>query len=76
MIRTYLIFLLFAGFFGAVLSNCSSRNATSAGSSTPNAFEREKAYQAEVLEKGYEVNDNSYAGQDVVELKRQPDGHF
>ena len=76
MVRTYFIFLLFAGFFGAVLSNCSSRSATGVGSSTPNAFDREKAYQAEVLEKGYEANDNSYAGQDVVELKRQPDGHF
>ena len=76
MVRTYLIFLLFAGFFGAVLSNLGGRNTAGVSGSTPNAFDREKAYQAEVLEKGYKVNDNSYAGQDVVELKRQPDGHF
>ena len=76
MIRTYLIFLVIAGMFGAMLSNCGSRTDTSSSSGVPDAFEREKAYQDEVLEKGYAVNDNSYAGQDVVELKRQPDGHF
>lgn len=76
MVRTYFIFLLVAGMFGAMLSNCGSRNGTSASSTTPKAFDREKAYQEEVLRDGYEVNDNSYAGQDVVELKRQPDGHF
>ena len=78
MVRTYLIFLLFAGFFGAVLSNCSSQSVinASASSSAANAVDREKAYQAETLDKGNEVNDNSYAGQEVVELKRQPDGHF
>jgi aspartyl protease family protein len=76
MVRTYVIFLLFAGFFGAVLSNCSSRSVTNSSSinSAPSAFDREKAFRAEVLDN--EVNDNSYAGQDVVELKRQPDGHF
>ena len=75
MIRTYFIFLLVAGMFGAMLSNCGGpRGARSA--SEPNAFEREKAYQADVLKNGYEENDNSYAGQDVVELKRESDGHF
>ena len=76
MVRAYFIFLLVAGMFGALLSTCGSRTATGASSSEPNAFEKKKAYQAEVLEKGYEVNDDSYAGQDVVELERQPDGHF
>lgn len=78
MVRTYFIFLLFAGFFGAVLSNCSSRSVTnaSAASNVSNALDREKAYQAETLDKGTELNDDSYVGQNVVELKRQPDGHF
>ena len=75
MIRTYFIFLLVAGMFGAMLSNCGgTRGARSA--SEPNAFDREKAYQADVLANGYKEKDNSYAGQDVVELRREPDGHF
>ena len=75
MIRTYFIFLLVAGMFGAMLSNCGgTRGARS--TSERNAFDREKAYQADVLANGYKEKDNSYAGQDVVELRREPDGHF
>ena len=78
MVRTYFIFLLFAGFFGAVLSNCSSRSVTNASAvrKASNALDGEKAYQAEILDKGTGLNGDSYAGQDVVELKRQSDGHF
>jgi aspartyl protease family protein len=72
MARTYIIFLLIAGVFGAILSNVGSRG----GGGTANSVEREKAYQAEVLARGYEENDDSYAGQDVVELKREDNGHF
>jgi aspartyl protease family protein len=77
MVRTYFIFLLFAGFFGAVLSNCSSRSVTntSLGSSAANPLNSDSD-QVEVPDKANEGKDDSYAGQDVVELKRQPDGHF
>ena len=74
MARTYLLFIIIAGMFGAMLGNCGSR--TNGSSGAPNAFEREKAYQAKVLANGYEEKDDSYAGHDVVELKREPDGHF
>jgi aspartyl protease family protein len=76
MARTYLIFILIFGLFGSMLSNCGSRTNGIDNKDVPNAFEREKAYQAEVLANGYQTNDGSYAGQDVVELKREPDGHF
>ena len=29
-----------------------------------------------MLANGYQTKDNSYVGQDAVELKREPDGHF
>lgn len=70
--RAYLIFILAFGMFGAMLSTCSRTSSKG----VPDAFEKEKAYQAEVLASGYETNDNSYAGQDAVELKREADGHF
>lgn len=73
MARTYFLFLLVAGFFGAVLGNCSSRSVTSTNASST---DREKAYKVEALVERNELSDDSYAGQDVVELKRQPDGHF
>ena len=70
--RAYLIFILVFGMFGAMLNTCSRTS----DKGVPDAFEKEKAYQAKVLASGYETNDNSYAGQDVVELKREADGHF
>src|SRR5829696_1712162 len=73
MARTYLVFIVF---FGSMLSNCGSRTNGIDSKDVPNAFEKEKAYQADVLANGYQTNDGSYAGQDVVELKREPDGHF
>jgi aspartyl protease family protein len=77
MAKTYFIFLLCAGFFGAVLGSLSSRSVTSTGADhASNAIDHEKAYQAEFVDKGTALNDDSYAGQDVVELKRQTDGHF
>lgn len=73
--RAYLIFILAFGMFGAMLNTC-SRTRSIDDKGVPNAFDKEKAYQAEVLASGYETKDNSYAGQDVVELKREADGHF
>jgi aspartyl protease family protein len=71
--RTYLIFIIVAGMFGAMLSNCGTRTNSSSG---PDAGEQEKIYQAKVLSEGYEEKDESYAGQSVVELQREADGHF
>ena len=73
--RAYLIFILMFGMFGAMLNTC-SRTSSIDSKAVPDAFAKEKAYQADVLANGYQTNDNSYAGQDVVELKREPDGHF
>jgi aspartyl protease family protein len=73
--RTYFLFLLFAGFFGAVLGTCSSRSVTGPSASA-SSTDREKAYTVQALDEGNEVSADSYAEQDVVELKRQPDGHF
>ena len=70
--RAYLIFILAFGMFGATLNTCSRTS----NKGVPDAFDKEKAYQAKVLASGYETKDTSYAGQDVVELKREPDGHF
>lgn len=74
--RAYLIFILAFGMFGAMLNTCSRTSSSINSKGVSNAFEKEKAYQAEVLANGYQSNDNSYSGQDVVELKREPDGHF
>jgi aspartyl protease family protein len=78
MARTYLIFLLLAGFLGAVLGTCSSRSVTgtSAGGGAAGAPGRQKADQPLSLETGNELNEGSDGAQDSVELKRQEDGHF
>ena len=72
----YHFYIVIFGLFGSMLSTCGSRTNGINSAGTPDAFEKEKAYQAEVLANGYQTNDGSYAGQDVVELKREPDGHF
>ena len=49
--RAYLIFILVFGMFGAMLNTC-SRTSSIDDKGVPNAFDKEKAYQAEVLASG------------------------
>ena len=76
MARLYLIFILVAGMFGAMLSNCGPRGTFSATSTPPKAFEVEKAYQRENVASYSQNVDNSASSQDAVELNREADGHF
>ena len=76
MARVYLIFILVAGVFGAMLSNCGARGTFRSTSSAPKAFEVEKSRQPEAVASFNEQVDSSYASQGAVELNREADGHF
>ena len=72
--RTYLIFIVIAGMFGAVVSNCSSRGSLRSG----DRIFRERALEAN----GTPSAESSRSGttsvseDGAVELQRSSDGHF
>jgi aspartyl protease family protein len=76
MARTYLIFLVIAGMFGAMVGTCSRSGTFSAVSSAPKSPELETAYVTEARTPSYDQVDSSYASEGAVELNREEDGHF
>lgn len=76
MARIYLIFILVAGMFGAMLSNCGARGSFHSSSSQPKTFEVDRQSQTESVGSFNQEVDNSYASQGAVELNREADGHF
>lgn len=69
--RGYLILIVASGVVGAMLANVGPR-----GGNLENPPARVQVHQAKDSAEGAEDSEYSHTGQDVIELKREPDGHF
>jgi aspartyl protease family protein len=69
--RAYCILILVSGVVGAMIAGLGPR-----GEILENPSENVQVHLPKQVADRVEESDNSYAGQEVVAIKREPDGHF